>query len=53
MKCQLKPVAFSEYKVKFTSAQQSRMKKIFKDGVCNWSKPSAGYSQIKSAYQRY
>jgi hypothetical protein len=53
MKCQLKPVDFSEYKVKFSSAQQSRMKKIFKDGVCDWSKPSVGYSQVKGTYQRY
>jgi hypothetical protein len=53
MKCQLKPVDFSEYKVKFSSAQQKRMKKIFPDGVCDWSKPSAGYSLIKGTYQRY
>jgi hypothetical protein len=53
MKCQLKPVDFAEYKVEFSSAQKSRMKKIFKDGVCDWSKPSVGYSQVKGTYQRY
>jgi hypothetical protein len=53
MKCQLKPVDFADYKVKFSKAQQGKMKKIFKDGVCDWSKPSVGYSFIKGTYQRY
>lgn len=53
MKCQLKPVDFSDYTVKFSSAQQSRMKKAFPDGVCDWSKPSVGYSLIRGTYQRY
>ena len=53
MKCQLKPVDFSAYAVKFSSSQQSRMKKIFPGGVCDWSKPSVGYSKIVATYQRY
>jgi hypothetical protein len=53
MKCELKPVAFSDYKVKFSKSQQSRMKKVFSAGVCDWSKPGVGYSSIKGAYQRY
>lgn len=53
MKCQLKPVDFSAYAVKFSSSQQSRMKKIFPNGVCDWSKPSVGYSLIQGTYQRY
>ena len=53
MKCQLKPVDFSAYQVTFSKAQQARMKKVFPDGVCDWSKPSVGYSLIKGTYQRY
>jgi hypothetical protein len=53
MKCQLKPIDFSAYAVKFSSSQQSRMKKIFPGGVCDWSKPSVGYSKIVATYQRY
>ena len=53
MKCQLKPVDFAAYKVTFSKAQQARMKKIFPGGVCDWSKPSVGYSTIKGTYQRY
>jgi hypothetical protein len=53
MKCALKPVDVKEYKVKFSKAQEGRLKKIFKDGVCDWSKPSVGYSFIKGTYQKY
>lgn len=53
MKCQLMPVDFSAYAVKFSSSQQSRLKKIFPGGVCDWSKPSVGYSLIKGTYQKY
>jgi hypothetical protein len=53
MKCQLKPVNFADYKVKFSKTQQTKMKKIFPDGVCDWSKPGVGYSTIKGTYQKY
>lgn len=53
MKCQLMPVDFSAYAVKFSSSQQARLKKIFPGGVCDWSKPSVGYSLIKGTYQKY
>jgi len=53
MKCQLKPVAVSDYAVTFSKSQQARLKKIFPDGVCDWTKPGIGYATIKGAYQRY
>jgi hypothetical protein len=53
MKCELKPVAFGDYKAKFSKSQQSHMKKIFSGGVCDWSKSGVGYSSIKGTYQRY
>lgn len=53
MKCQLMPIDFSAYAVKFSSSQQARLKKIFPGGVCDWSKPSVGYSLIKGTYQKY
>ena len=53
MKCQLKPVAFGDYKVPFTEAQQARMRAIFPAGVCDFSKPGMGQVPIKGTYQRY
>jgi hypothetical protein len=53
MKCQLKPVDMADYKVTLSKSQQTRLKKIFPDGVCDWTKPGVGHSLIKGGYQRY
>ena len=39
VKCQLKPIASSDYKVSFTAEEMTRLGRIFPDGVCDWSKP--------------
>ncbi len=39
LKCQLKPVDFSDYKVPLTDADKARLREVFPDGVCDWSKP--------------
>jgi Tannase-like family of unknown function (DUF6351) len=39
VKCQLKPIASSDYKVSFTAEEMTRLKRIFPGGVCDWSKP--------------
>ena len=37
LKCQLKPVAASDYQVTFTAEQTARLKALFPAGVCDWS----------------
>jgi hypothetical protein len=44
IKCQLKPINAADYKVTFTPAEMTRLKKIFVSGVCDWSKP--GVNQV-------
>jgi hypothetical protein len=39
LKCQLKPIDFSDYKVSFSDADKARLTKTFPTGVCDWSKP--------------
>jgi hypothetical protein len=44
-KCQLKPLDFASTDftgVVFTSPQQARLRAVFTDGVCDWSKPGVG-----------
>jgi hypothetical protein len=44
-KCQLKPLDFAsaDYTgITFTSGQQTRLRAVFTDGVCDWSKPGVG-----------
>src|SRR5688572_9825301 len=53
MKCQLKPINFSEYKVAFTDAQKGRMKTVFPTGVCDFSKPGVAQVPIKGTYRKY
>ncbi len=39
LKCQLKPIDFSDYKVMFSDAEKARLAAIFPKGVCDYSKP--------------
>lgn len=52
-KCQLKPINFADYKVKFSNNQKARMKAVFPSGVCDFSKPGIGQGPIKGTYQSY
>ncbi len=38
LKCQLKPIAFSDYKVTFSDAEKARLTAIFPNGVCDYGK---------------
>jgi hypothetical protein len=43
LKCQLKPVVFTDYTgITFTAGQQARLNAVFPTGVCDWSKPGVG-----------
>jgi hypothetical protein len=43
LKCQLKPLAFTDYGIiTFSATQQSRLSAVFAGGVCDWSKPGVG-----------
>jgi hypothetical protein len=53
LKCRLKPVSARDYKVSFTPAQWSRLKRIFPDGVCDFARTGVGQVPIKGVYQRY
>jgi len=53
IKCQLKPIRMSDYKVTFTAAQQAKLRTIFPRGVCDYSKPGVGQVALRGAYQRY
>lgn len=52
-KCQLKPVKMSDYKVAFTPEQEARLKTIFPEGVCDFSKPGMWVVPFGGGYQDY
>jgi hypothetical protein len=43
LKCQLKPVSASDYKVAPNAEQTAALRKIFPSGVCDYSKPGVGF----------
>jgi uncharacterized tannase-like protein DUF6351 len=51
IKCQLKPIARSDYKVTFTAAEMTRLKEIFPTGVCDWSKPGVEQQPMAGTWQ--
>jgi hypothetical protein len=48
LKCQLKPVDPADYDGKLTEAQITRLKELFEDGVCDFSKPGVGQAPAES-----
>ena len=50
LKCQLKPITPSDYKVPMTAGELARLAAIFPNGVCDWSKPGANQVGLKGTY---
>lgn len=46
MKCQLRPLDRSSYGVAFTENQWARLQAVFASGVCNWTAPSVGQTNV-------
>lgn len=46
LKCQLKPVNRKDYPVSMTEEEFARLKKIFADGVCDWSKRGVSQATV-------
>ena len=53
VKCQLKPVAASDYKVSFAPEETARLKRIFPGGVCDWSKPGAEQQKLNGTWLKF
>ena len=51
VKCQLKSIAASDYKVTFTPDELARLKQIFPTGVCDWSKPGVEQQPMTGTWQ--
>jgi hypothetical protein len=51
IKCQLKPITASDYKVAMSPDDMARLKKIFPSGVCDWSKPGVEQQALAGTWQ--
>ena len=52
LKCQLKPIDPADYKVTFTPDELQRLRRIFADGVCDFSKPGVNQQPVAGTYLR-
>jgi hypothetical protein len=52
-KCQLKRIHVNDYAAVFTAEEQARLKSIFPDGVCDYSKPGVGQRPLAGTYLRF
>lgn len=49
-KCQLKPVAASDYKTALSADELARLTRIFPTGVCDWSRPGVGQEPLAGTW---
>src|SRR4051812_39839612 len=53
LKCRLKWVDFRDYAVSFSNGQKARLRAIFSDGVCDWSKRGVRQKPIDGVWLDY
>ena len=53
IKCQLRSIAASDYKVTFPADDMARLKKIFPAGVCDWNKPGVEQQPLAGTWQTF
>ena len=53
IKCTVKPIQAADYKVQFTTDELARLKKIFPEGVCDWSKPGVGQQKLAGTWLKF
>jgi hypothetical protein len=52
-KCSLKPIDSADYKGGLTAEQLGRLKQIFPDGVCDYSKPGVGQGSLAGMWMTF
>jgi hypothetical protein len=50
LKCQLKPAQQGDYRVAFNTTEWARLKEIFPQGVCDWSKRGVGQKEMRDSW---
>ena len=53
LKCQLKPLDPADYGHSLSSEQLNRLRAVFPDGVCDFSKPGIGQVPLERTWIRY
>ena len=53
VKCRLKPVHPDDYAVRFAPDEMHRLRRIFTEGVCDWSRRGVGQTEWKGTWRTF
>lgn len=53
VKCELKPIDPSDFKKPLSADETNRLKRIFPNGVCDWSKPGVGREPLAGTWLKF
>jgi Tannase-like family of unknown function (DUF6351) len=53
LKCTLKPVDAKDYNVMLSAEQMGRLKSVFAQGVCDYSRPGVAQQRVEGSWHRY
>ena len=53
LKCTLKPVNLNDYSMNLSLSQLGELRRIFSEGVCDWSKPGIGQVPLAGTWAFY
>jgi hypothetical protein len=53
IKCSVRPIQASDYKTPFSADELARLKKIFPEGVCDWSRPGVGQQKLGGTWLKF
>ena len=52
-KCRLRRIDMRDYPVAFSAAEEARLRQIYPDGVCDYSKPGVGQTPMVGTFLRF
>ena len=53
IKCVLRPIDMTDYEATFTDEQEAELRQIFPGGVCDWTEPGVGQTDLAGTWQSF
>ena len=53
IKCVLRPIDMTDYEATFTDEQEAELRQVFEGGVCDWTEPGIGQTDLAGTWQSF
>ena len=53
IKCVLQPIDMTDYEATFTDEQEAELRQVFPGGVCDWTEPGVGQTDLAGTWQSF